>query len=126
VQQLVSQTPDSELLITLELADRVGLDEAIRLGRPLQLVVAQVAGKVALLPAIIALTNNQDSSLSASIRAEELLGPDGPPLGDYRVGLVPATEVVRMSELELTELVPGGAPSLLFVDSSLLTIVALP
>ena len=125
VQQLVEEDPDAELLLTFELADLVGIEEATRHGRPLQAVIAQAAGSAALLPDLAPPGPARPGrALSVGIRADAFLGPAGPPLGTYRAGLVPLTEVTQASALQLAALVASDAPILLFVDSSLLKLEA--
>ena len=64
-------------------------------------------------------------AVSASIRADAFLAATPPPLGAYRIGLVPDTEVSQASASDLVQLVAGDAPKLLFVDSGSLLLEAL-
>jgi len=127
VRDLVARDPDAELVLTLELSDIEGFAEAVRHDRLLQVVVAPAAGQAAALTSPVALDlADPGSTVSARLRGDLLLAGSPPPLGAYRVGLVPLTEVSPASEAERALLVAGDAPALLVVDSAHLVLEALP
>ena len=126
LELLVAADPDAEILFTLDLADAVCLEEAARHGRSLLVVVAPAAGQAAALTSPARVDPAAPGPrASASIRADAFLGAAPPPLGAYRIGLVPQTEVSQASAAEVPQLVAGDAPTLLFVDSSFLLLEAL-
>ena len=120
VQQILS---DDVIEFRLEMTDEESFLEAESYDRSLEMVAALSTGSASLHigQATLDIHNGAPTAL-ATLRADAFITATAP-LGQYRLGLVPQSEVNSSSTpVELASLVSGDAPTLLIVDSSSLNL----